>query len=1169
MVIVPIEKLAQVKQILCSPSVESLKIQISDQVQRLQSVQVSPDFELRYIWSDENRRIEPRAWKNAKHYGGGWFITESSYWRIDAITAADDQWLSMESIEGKKIVEFLNVKVPNWKTRRVPVVCDLKYSDEPVLVVQIVQITNDQAEFAVTWNADTREIKGIPSLSRHVIVGDKISPGITIRELPGKFPAATGSLRLSDQEIPRFIQETWPKIESWSSGDTNELISRHKLLGGRPELILCVKRDSQDGIGRAIAEPTFVFGDFRQSAEETSRSITSETKFVRAGSGWINAGALYEAGIGPLGRAKDGRLLGPISLTPAEVINRGSARLEGPWSRLEFPEFALPTGDSVESTVRLHLEFLKHWGLPGGIVDTGNALGKPIYERLRSLISEVDNARVLLVGSHKALDCTQEGADRLDVIRFDGTSRDPEFNGGCKGVIEATPKALEAVPGLIGLPWHLLFLLEADSLIKSATSKLFDILLECRKNLVWGSFSSFRFLERPSRRLALSRVFNIPEASDGEIVWRYGLRNPTVSPLALPAPYQIHGRLKPASTGIHLAEFTLGGQSNGYAQPIPLRSPSIGRSVPTGNYGPDSVIEGSGISLEVTYSSGAQKFFKDAMALVKFRMLPVPFMPFKCYWPTYDSMAQSQRNWYFYWRDQVRNQRYIDTDLSYIFVHVYELINNIGVKDPIDGYGQLRAIWLNYRERFRGLDTYLVDWITDYIVLNGCPVNPLQTYYDALSLKIDFLDPDILLARYVGGSLSEIPLPLLDQMSDYRIHRSKFYREGNENLVKEYVAAALNEVNSRWLQKTGKGILEIFSPPNRRTIQHFPFQSAIYAGGTKNVTVGIFPAYTQHEPLREFITSFLKHSENKLREIKNYKGRLRGYDLDPEVRAVIDNLISGAATLIIPPPPKPVVTIDPAKVLELSTTSDEVRDLLLSGAPNEGSNAQSAQPRDSSGLKEGSVIPGNVTPSIKRPDGTPDNLLTDLDPVDKILSRLDLKERRLIELFKNSGWEMDANELRLALPDLDVIHTSERINELSRMYLSDNLIVSEDTSRVIVDDYRDELEYLFSIDGRRTGDTDNEDEKPSDLPPEWMEFSSKLEPYQLRALRAVVEHPDPYAEIRTIAEENAVLPEALIDSINTLASDTVGDVIIAPGSSPPVVEEEDLDFARKLVSMNK
>ncbi len=45
------------------------------------------------------------------------------------------------------------------------------------------------------------------------------------------------------------------------------------------------------------------------------------------------------------------------------------------------------------------------------------------------------------------------------------------------------------------------------------------------------------------------------------------------------------------------------------------------------------------------------------------------------YWTTFEKLDGSQKKWYFYWREQVLNGKYPDTDLSYVILFMYELMN--------------------------------------------------------------------------------------------------------------------------------------------------------------------------------------------------------------------------------------------------------------------------------------------------------------------------------------------------------------------------------------------------------------------------------------------------------------------------------------------------------------
>jgi phage shock protein A len=89
----------------------------------------------------------------------------------------------------------------------------------------------------------------------------------------------------------------------------------------------------------------------------------------------------------------------------------------------------------------------------------------------------------------------------------------------------------------------------------------------------------------------------------------------------------------------------------------------------------------------------------------------------------------------------------------------------------------------------------------------------------------------------------------------------------------------------------------------------------------------------------------------------------------------------------------------------------------------------------------------------------------------------------------------------------------------------------------------------------------------SDLPPEWTEFMVQLPEYELQVLRAIVEQNNPASVIKKIAEDNLTMPEALIDSINELALESVGDIIIEPGSGSgsAAIAREHIKTVKKLI----
>lgn len=98
------------------------------------------------------------------------------------------------------------------------------------------------------------------------------------------------------------------------------------------------------------------------------------------------------------------------------------------------------------------------------------------------------------------------------------------------------------------------------------------------------------------------------------------------------------------------------------------------------------------------------------------------------YQPTYESLTDEQLRGYFGWRTKIRMGEYQKAPQAFAFIYMYELINLIGVKKPLQGFYRL----LVFTERYGKLDTSIIphaeQWLIDYVL-----------YYD--------LDPELLSER--------------------------------------------------------------------------------------------------------------------------------------------------------------------------------------------------------------------------------------------------------------------------------------------------------------------------------------------------------------------------------------------------------------------------------------
>ncbi|QNB45477.1 hypothetical protein BR63_03580 [Thermanaerosceptrum fracticalcis] len=1152
--VIPFENLEQVKtELSFINSVDQnnqLEVLIPEEIKTLKPINIPAKFEINYSWSDAEQVILQKM--EGTYFGKGWFVSKNGYWNIPGLNENDELWLDKTKIQGKEILEFVSHVISEWEKRGLPVKCEISTGTEPAFIIRINEVGENSIGCEILWRVKAESISEIPSVEGYVISEHILCEGLNVAKLPVKLPLQSKSFSLLGDDIAVFQKHILPRIRKWTQGNVEELAKMHRILESAGELVLLVERKELNSVGTAEAVPLFVCEKERVKAEEISRKILPETKYIRLNTGWYPVEKLKQLGLGPMGRLMDGTSLSNyIKLTTTEILRRGSERFDGPWQRIEFPEIKLPADDTPYSIALKHLDFLEQWGIPGGFIGTFAEYQTTVLENLAKVLQKSPKVRILIVGKKVLFDGMSEKWKQILSGRYDGNKKDPELKANTAGVFAATPNALELYPGLSQAKWDILLIMEPDALVKSSTSRLFNNLVSCKARVVLGVFTGTEFYSHRQSFEALSTIFGI---QDREIGWKYGLRNPNEKRVVLPPPYRL--KYKPVNNKNlqgYPAELTVKSDFPDKTMPIPPRTE---KRIQVSDKENSGIVISISIENSNRYYSGDSSFVEEAKKRVGYVEYSAKFIPFMSYWPTYNSMSREQQKWYFYWRGQVRKGIYHDTDLSYIFVHVYELINNVGVRDPMDGYWQLYNVWINYRECFPKLDHYLVDWITDYVALHKCNVDLLEIYKQLVNRNIYSFYPDILLASYSKLGLPQLPLALINQLTDYNVLRSKFYNEGCQALLEEYIPKTIEKVNAYLLQKHHLGILDFFKPSQTEKIQREPFRSAVYCHkSSREITIETVP-FTKHKPLRDFLTSVVKHTENKLREIKGYTGRLRGYTIEPDIMKWIDDYLTSelkGPEITVKPSPK--IEIDASKVAQLIKDSDKVRDMLIAdeGVTEVPGKVQNVEP---------TIIAGR----IERPPGTLDKLLTDLEPVHQMLRVLDRQQLHLLRVLAEHQWELGDKELNGLFPDMFIDPVVDSINEVSLKYVGDLLIAVERDKKVVADDFRDELEYLLPRLEEPTIQKAEDTYKALDLPEEWERFRANISAFQYKALLAIVKQEDLVSSINRIAEESFMMPEMLIDSINELALENIGDMIIEVESFPPVINEEYLEMVKKITA---
>lgn len=147
---------------------------------------------------------------------------------------------------------------------------------------------------------------------------------------------------------------------------------------------------------------------------------------------------------------------------------------------------------------------------------------------------------------------------------------------------------------------------------------------------------------------------------------------------------------------------------------------------------------------------------------------------FTHFYPTYQVMTAQQLRGYFSWRTRVRRGQVEQAPLAFAFVYVYELLNQIGVASPEDGFARLQTFWTAYHPLDAHLDPYLKKWLRDYVVYYGLDRALLS---DAANAADAAYESALQALRQPEAQTPEALFEALAALSTYHLETGRLYRQ--------------------------------------------------------------------------------------------------------------------------------------------------------------------------------------------------------------------------------------------------------------------------------------------------------------------------------------------------------------------------------------------------------
>ena len=182
-------------------------------------------------------------------------------------------------------------------------------------------------------------------------------------------------------------------------------------------------------------------------------------------------------------------------------------------------------------------------------------------------------------------------------------------------------------------------------------------------------------------------------------------------------------------------------------------------------------------------TSGNAVFAAQARMLANYQDDAVYAGAFQRYFPTYESMNDEQLRGYFGFRTRLRGGETPAGPISFVYVHIYELLHLIGAADAQDAFRQLLSLREQYGTLDFNLNQQLTEWLWDFVIYYQLPVE----YLKGLP-KYDLLAAAQTLTDWQSAEDADLAAALI-LLSPYQVIRSRFYKSHSAEFSEALCAA--------------------------------------------------------------------------------------------------------------------------------------------------------------------------------------------------------------------------------------------------------------------------------------------------------------------------------------------------------------------------------------------
>lgn len=273
-------------------------------------------------------------------------------------------------------------------------------------------------------------------------------------------------------------------------------------------------------------------------------------------------------------------------------------------------------------------------------------------------------------------------------------------------------------------------------------------------------------------------------------------------------------------------------------------------------------------------------FCRQAAALYDKKGTECQEVHFFSYVAQYSQLNRDQMAWYLWWRQCVRNGIYLKTDVSYIYLLIFEIINLGNRIDTKVALEILVSLWVNYKDTYPQLVRALGDWICDYSLVHKEPLSFPDNRVDHELVSSVSLGEVFFTHEYFDSK--RFSRLLLSFCNSYNYRKSKFYTAETQSLYDEHLPGVLEHLVSQI------DIPKVLSQLPQKHTSRVAFTGALCSYKTRKHIEIDYISLCESGEIKSAVGNALKYAENRLRAYIGIRSRL-GTTLDEKTKAKIDD----------------------------------------------------------------------------------------------------------------------------------------------------------------------------------------------------------------------------------------------------------------------------------------